>query len=266
MLSVSARTNHAERKIYLLERPEPTLKYLETARAAPYRLRSPKKLLILLDLNGTLLVRTGTVMTPRPNVSQFLAYCLKHHTIVVWSSARRRNVSKMISQLFTSDQIPQLAAIWSREDSRLGEFFDENIQAYKQLHWLWDNPKVQASASRSHHLALPSTEQPAQRLDVWNQTNTVLVDDSLDKADSEPYNLIQIEEFTGDVGNSHDDVLGAILAYIENLAWERDVSSAIRHMPFECARGQKWDWKIGCPKFLSDQERDPDPVATQREC
>lgn len=127
MSLISASTGHAAPKIYRLERPEPTTKYLEAARAVPRRLDSPKKLLIILDLNGILLVRAGSVMTPRPYVLQFLAYCLKHHTIAVWSSARRRNISRMISQLFTRDQIPQLAVIWSREDSRLGEFFGENI-------------------------------------------------------------------------------------------------------------------------------------------
>lgn len=107
---------------------------------------------------------------------------------------------------------------------------------------------MQASACRPQHAALPSTEHPAQGLSVWNQSNTVLVDDSLDKADSEPYNMINVEEFTGDVGNTQDDVLGAALAYIEDLAWESGVSSAIHRRPFEGAHGQQWNWRIGCPQ------------------
>ena len=43
-------------QFYCLERPEPSSRYLELARAAPCRLELPKKLLIVLDLNGTLLV------------------------------------------------------------------------------------------------------------------------------------------------------------------------------------------------------------------
>ena len=50
-------------------------------------------------------------------------------------------------------------------------------------------------------------------------------------------------------------MLGAVLAYIEDLAWERYVSSAMHYSPFECARSQGWNWTIGCPDFDSEQER-----------
>jgi hypothetical protein len=244
-------------QFYCLERPEPSPRYLELARAEPCRLYHPKKLLIVLDLNGTLIVRAddSNIPTPRPHVFQFLAYCLKHHCVAIWSSARRKNVEKMMTYLFTRNQISQLVAVWSREDSRLGEFFDRKIQVYKQLHWLWSNLEVQNSARRSQIPELPSTEQSALVTGAWDQINTVLVDGSLEKADSEPYNLVQVEEFTGNTGDARGDVLGAVLAYIEDLAWERDVSSAIRHKPFECARTQGWNWKTGCPDFDSDQER-----------
>ena len=43
----------------------------------------------------------------------------------------------------------------------------------------------------------------------------------------------QVEEFTGKAGNTQDDVLRIVLAYIEDLASERDVSSATHHKPFE---------------------------------
>ncbi|GAB7330764.1 hypothetical protein MBLNU13_g02305t1 [Cladosporium sp. NU13] len=74
------------------------------------------------------------------------------------------------------------------------------------------------------------------------------------KADSAPYNVVQVEEFTGKSGDTQDDVLGAVLVYIEDLAWERDVSSAIHYKPFECARRQGWNWRFGCPYFDSEQE------------
>ena len=65
-----------------------------------------------------------------------------------------------------------------------------------------------------------------------DQTNTVLADDSLEKADSEPYNLAQVEEFTGEAGGTQCDVLGAVLAYIGDLAWVRNISSPIHYKPF----------------------------------
>lgn len=237
------------------------------ARAAPCRLELPKKLLIVLDLNGTLLVRSSgnNTTTTRPHVREFLAYCLEHHCVAIWSSARRKNVERMLTYLFTKRQISQLVAIWSREDSRLGELIDEKVQVYKQLRWLWDDVVVQASAGRTRDPDNPGMEQSDPGVDAWNQTNTVLIDESLEKADSEPYNLVQVEEFTGKAGDAQDDVLGAVLAYIEDLAWERDVSSAIHHKPFECARRQGWNWKIGCPDFDNEQERSAARRDTQEE-
>ena len=52
---------------------------------------------------------------------------------------------------------------------------------------------------------------------VWDQTNTVLVDDSLETPDSQPYNFLHVEEFTHGGGNTQDDILGAVLAYMKNL-------------------------------------------------
>lgn len=124
---------------------------------------------------------------------------------------------------------------------------------------------MQAAACRSRDPDVPGRKQSDTGSDTWDQTNTVLVDDSLEKADSEPYNLVQVEELTGKAGDAQDDVLGAVLAYIEDLAWERDVSSAIHHKPFECARRQGWNWKIGCPDCDNEQERSAARRDTQEE-
>jgi hypothetical protein len=254
-------------QFYSLERPEPSPKYLELARAAPCRLDRPKKLLIVLDLNGTLLVRSRESYTSiaRPFVRKFLEYCLKHHCVAIWSSARRRNVGNMLAGLFAPHEIPQLVTVWCRENSRLGEFVDQKVQVYKQLQWLWDDPMVKASACTLRDTNDLSTEKSVPEPCVWDQSNTVLVDDSLEKADSEPYNLLQVEEFKGDAGSSQGDVLGAVLAYIEDLAWERDVSSAIHYKPFECARSQGWNWLVGCPDFDNEQERNLVARDTQQE-
>jgi hypothetical protein len=130
---------------------------------------------------------------------------------------------------------------------------------------MWDDPMVQASTCSPRGTNNPGTEQPDPELWVWDQTNTVLLDDSLEKADSEPYNLLQVEEFTGNAGSSQDDVLGAVLAYIEDLAWERDVSSATRYKPFECAGSQGWNWTAGCPDFDSEQDRNMEARDTKSE-
>lgn len=90
-------------------------------------------------------------------------------------------------------------------------------------------------------------EPPAAK---WDQSNTVLLDDSVDKAASEPHNLLQIDEFTKE--NMHDgqDVLGRVLAHIEGLRWEADVSSALRERPFVNGEGDEWDWEGMCARSV----------------
>ncbi|KAM0713539.1 hypothetical protein Q7P37_010501 [Cladosporium fusiforme] len=237
---------------YLLSHPEPTPSYLQRAQLPPRRLTEPKKLLIILDLNGTLLLRSnrGSNYTPRPNVHPFLSYCLAHHTLIVWSSARPHNVTAMVEQLFTRKQREKLVKVWSREHLRLGEHYNEKVQVYKQLSWLWEDAEVQASfppPASEFKVEDGWKEPPAVK---WDQSNTVLLDDSMDKAASEPHNLLQIDEFTKENKADGADVLGRVLAYIEGLKWEADVSSAMRNEPFVKGEGDEWDWEKMCPKSI----------------
>jgi hypothetical protein len=233
-------------RLYVLPRPKPSSSYLEQAQLPPRRLSSPKKLLIVLDLNGTLLVRSnrGSNYTPRPHVDEFLAYCLEHHALIVWSSARLQNVTAMVAQLFTAEQRAKLVKIWSRNDLRLGKHFDAKVQVYKQLTWLWEDPELQASFPMPATLPFRFEDGWKDSLPTkWDQSNTVLLDDSVDKAASEPHNLLQVDEFTKENIGDGEDVLGRVLAYIEELKWEADVSAAMRERPFVNGQGEVWDWK-----------------------
>jgi hypothetical protein len=232
-------------RLYLLSRPEPSASYLERAKLPPQRLIAPKKLLIVLDLNGTLLLRSnrGSNYRPRPFVNEFLAYCLEHHAIIVWSSARPHNVTAMVSQLFTAKQRAKLVKIWSREHLRLGAHFEAKVQVYKQLTWLWEDAEVQARFPSVPFKVEDGWKEPAPT--KWDQSNTILIDDSVEKAASEPYNLLQVEELTKENLCDGQDVLGRVLTYIEDLKWEADVSAAMRNEPFVKEQGKGWDWVGG---------------------
>ncbi|KAF3356539.1 hypothetical protein VdG1_03819 [Verticillium dahliae VDG1] len=65
----------------------------------------------------------------------------------------------------------------------------------------------------------------------WDQTNTVLVDDSLEKARSEPFNLLRIPEFFGDADEA-TDVLPQVHDYINALCYQADISQYMRLHPF----------------------------------
>ena len=222
-------------RLYLIPEPKPSREYVERSNIPPRRLNSPKKLLIVLDLNGTLLVRSnrGSNYTPRPHVKEFLAYCLEHHKLIVWSSARPHNVKPMVAQLFNAEQHAKLVEVWSREQLRLGTHYNEKVQVYKQLSWLWEDAKVQSSfpaeTPASFRIEDGWKEPPSTK---WDQSNTVLLDDTTDKAASEPYNLICVTEFTKENKDDGDDMLGRVMAYLEDLKWEADVSAAMRVRPF----------------------------------
>ncbi|CCF44890.1 hypothetical protein CH063_14145, partial [Colletotrichum higginsianum] len=83
--------------------PDPTPEYLHRASLPSTLLPTPRPILVVMDLNGTLLHRPNrrqaTSFVERPHARRFLQYCLDTFHVVVWSSARPGNVQSMCDQL-----------------------------------------------------------------------------------------------------------------------------------------------------------------------
>ena len=211
------------------KRPTATAKYLKAAGRLPETIDSPKKLLVVLDLNGTLLVRPKRwdpkSFKLRPGVTGLLEYLFANHAVMVYSSARPANVIAIVEKLFHPKYRSQLAGIWARDKLELNkEQYDAKVQVYKKLDKIWNDPNIQASAG------------PGQK---WNQTNTVLVDDSHVKAAAQPHNLVQVPEFENNAPKEGCDVLRAwqlreiailksLEERLEELKYQVDVSRLIR--------------------------------------
>ena len=194
-------------------------------------MNSARPLLVVLDLNGTLIYRPnkGSNFVARPKVNEFLHYLLNNHNVMIWSSAKPKNVERMCDKLFTTEQKDQVVAIWSRDRLRLPEgAYNQKVQVYKQLTWIWKDKKIQS--------ANPNP------VDFWSQENTVLIDDSVEKAASEPHNIIRIQEFEGRRDQMESDVLGQVVKYLETLRSEIDVSAYMRWEPFEFDPEEAFDW------------------------
>jgi hypothetical protein len=119
------------------------------------------------------------------------------------------------------DTHASLIAIWARD--RLGltpAEYATRTQCYKRLSMLWDDPDIAA--------AHPDAANGAK----WDQSNTVLVDDSLEKARAQPHNLVQIPKFDG---QPNDDVLPQVQSLLDILASQADVSRYLRRNPFMLA-------------------------------
>lgn len=217
-------------RLHVMQRPVPTPSYLQRAMQPAQSLDISRPLLVILDLNGTLLFRKNrsknSSFIPRPHVSEFLQYLFANHIVMVWSSSKPENVKKMCSTLFTADQQSKVTAVWGRDKLRIPPAaYNMKVQVYKQLPWVWSNLEIQASNPVSG--------------DNWSQANTVLIDDSIEKSASEPFNLIELEEFEAKPEQMTTDVLGQVALYLDDLRSQSDVSAYMRQHPFVYASGNK---------------------------
>ena len=121
----------------------PSASYLDFASVPSQTLSSPTRKLLVLDLNGSLLLRSSRIpksyrghhhhhqypaprrVMPRPYLAAFRAYIFAPQTrawldVMVWSSAQPHSVEDMVLHAFGSDR-DQLFAIWARDTLGLAE-------------------------------------------------------------------------------------------------------------------------------------------------
>lgn len=229
---------------YLLQ-PKPTFEYLTIAEKEPARLEAPRPLLVVIDLNGTLVHRPqrnkSSRVIRRPYVTAFLDYLLANHRVMVWSSARPENVGRMCAQLFAPADRARLAAEWGRDTLDLTpKQYMEKVQVYKKLSKVWR----QADTGKWH--PLHSRTRSARNNDFhtqrFGQHNTLLIDDSVLKASSEPHNLVRVEEFEGRPDQMQTDVLRQVVAYLEEAKWMENVSAWNRAGNAFVADDPRWQW------------------------
>lgn len=145
------------------------------------------------------------------------------------------NVTAMVNSLFTPEQMKRVLAVWGREHFGLtpGDY-NARVQCYKRLERVWADEGIQRGYSsdwQDDPNGAPGTGLKRGR-GKWDQGNTVLIDDSAEKARSEPYNAIQIPEFLGSEKKA-ENVLPQVHDYINILACQADVSTYMRVNPFK---------------------------------
>ncbi|PNS20478.1 hypothetical protein CAC42_5928 [Sphaceloma murrayae] len=179
----------------LLPIPTPSPTYLSHCARAPFP-SPPRRLLLILDLNGTLGHRSSpTNLRPRPHLSTFLDYAFREHEVMIWTSMVRSNVDKVLKKMLSEEQRGSLRGVWTREDLRLGREFAGYVQVYKRLGWVWGETQteIEGEAGGSEDRGSLAVGAPGE----WGVGNTVLVDDSWKKAVSEPYNHLVVKEWEG---------------------------------------------------------------------
>ncbi|KAH6840974.1 hypothetical protein B0I37DRAFT_449143 [Chaetomium sp. MPI-CAGE-AT-0009] len=231
--------------------PEPTAEYLQRASFMSYRLTTPKPILVVIDLNGTLLYRPNkrqaSAFVERPLARAFLERCIDKHHVVIWSSARPDNVRRMCAQLLSPAYLARVVAVWGRDRFGLSpEDYNRRTQCYKRLTRLWEDPVVAASHPQARSLEGEGEGDENEGLNgggdgggggVWSQANTVLIDDSAEKARSEPHNAVTLPEFAGDLKET-PQVLPLVEEYLDALSFQGDISTYIKARPFKVGGGQ----------------------------
>lgn len=209
------------------KRPVPTKEYLEQAKSSSPRenqIETPKALLLVLDLNGTLIARNrrNRSFEVRSMAVELIERVQKHHKLMIWTSATPESLAHIMrsERLFTSrEAVDACVATWGRDKLGLSKKqYEGKTQVYKRLQTVWSNPTIQEShpdAAKGGH---------------WDATNTVLVDDSVEKAAAQPYNLICVPEFVWRAQDQAQDssvALQAVLDTIDKLSLVKDVSQAL---------------------------------------
>lgn len=143
----------------------------------------------------------------------------------------------MVTALFSPSQKADLLALWGRDTLGLTkQQFSAKTQVYKRLETVWEG-----------QYKIPHSEPNC----AWDQTNTMLLDDSKLKAQGQPWNHIEVPEFFGTKdGQEQDRALYALVGYLEEVKWSGNVSAFIREVLFNV--GGKWD--VAGTKVLSEYE------------
>jgi hypothetical protein len=210
--------------------PKASEVYLAQARLSPVRRSTPKKCLVILDLNGTCIARPNPlepkVFKIRPGIRKLFNYLFGHHVVMIFTSMQHKNATAIVDKLLTPYQRKRLAGFWARDKLGLTtEQLHVKTQTYKNLDQVWLDKAIQ------------STHPKDEGRWGWDQSNTVLIDDSHVKAVSHPHNLLLVPEFSKEdaanlernpaVKKSEGAILQSLIVMLEELKYQADVSRLI---------------------------------------
>ena len=186
--------------------------------------------LIVLDLNGLLIFRVfdrektkfekhlevSTKVNEfhvwkRPHLDDFLDWLLDHFSVGVWSSAMHKNVDALIEWTFGPERRKRLVFEWDQSKC----------------------PKEEHPVHKHKPLFLKPLSLVWESFPEWNESNTLLVDDSPLKAKRNPEHLLfspsewSIETESGKAELRQE---GVIRKFLQDLfEWKDDVASFVKN-------------------------------------
>ncbi|KAI1299083.1 hypothetical protein EDD11_006503 [Mortierella claussenii] len=150
---------------------------------------------------------------------------------MVWSSAQPHSVDAMLKFGF-GNRISKLDRVWTRQHFRLPEVdYARKVLTIKDLEYVWEG----IAEEKKQHLATSEPNQGADKFQVeYDQTNTVLIDDSTAKIQLQPYNGLTLRDFDAELAKAGTDrELLKVMKYLEKLVYQQNVSAYMRLHPFD---------------------------------
>lgn len=156
--------------------------------------------LLILDINGILCVRSRdqadleklrpsigqiaqTPIIPRPDLFDFLRFLDANFCLAIWTSAKSKTARKLVSALVPKDIERKFLFVWAQHNCT-AETATEGTVFKKDLQKVW------------------------AMYPLWNETNTVIVDDSPQKCDR-PENSLHPPSLNG-IGDDNADHLNVL--------------------------------------------------------
>ncbi|KAF9093439.1 hypothetical protein BGX29_009920 [Mortierella sp. GBA35] len=207
--------------------------YMENASQMPIRVRTAQKLLVILDLNGTLFYsdepnHKKRTFIKRPYLADLLRFLYLHCRVMIWSSAAPGRIGATLRAGFTGVQ--RLDRVWTRDDFRLhGMDYPRKVLTLKDLEFVWEAFENERSRADPKELAAGGRYEFR-----YDQSNTVLIDDSPHKSQLQPHNCLIIPDFDKErMESGTDQELLKVIRYLKDLMEYDNVSAFMRIRPFD---------------------------------
>lgn len=181
--------------------------------------KSPNKKLVILDINGLFCrkIDKKDKETPKPHWKTFNHYYIELrpkaeetlinlfavYRVAFYSSTTEPNASRILNYVLSSDLRRALEFTWYRDQTDWDPNTGKGHATVKRLDRVFSNPI-------------------ANEFREWNESNTIIVDDSPEKHRfNKPKNVLIIPAF---IGNPDDDELESLLAKISTKFAECEIT------------------------------------------
>ncbi|KAJ2555588.1 hypothetical protein EV175_002231 [Coemansia sp. RSA 1933] len=198
--------------------------------------------LIVLDLNGTLLMRSaprkdkGRIAYSRPHLQEFLKFATENFAVMVWSTAQPHNVNNMVKMMLNPYH-EKFVRVWDRRFCDLNGRYFSKTPSIKDLRKITDGYTLADSPNRNIYGTYKGYLGICQEMsDHWKMENIILIDDSESKAALQKENHIFISSFEGRTSQLDDIELLKLTqylqAYLQNKAQHQNLVTYMAKHPW----------------------------------